>query len=578
MVTEESLSQLFSRFGQVKDVSIKKSTIEPDVGRQCGYGFVHFDVTTEGIQAAVGAAKALQDTTIEDVNYKSSISHNLSKMLHGEDSQSPIPNNYESPNSNIQAHIQQVSNPNPTISTYGHMQQQNVTSNVAVHSHHMPMHYSPAPDGPEYQMNSSYSTTVMDQNSSYGNFNQRGVTQNPIQNHGNFQHVNPSNANFNPHQNDPQQFRQQIYLAPHSNQLTMTAHSVPAVHTMHVAHGISVQPNNNGHENFVSMNPVSNDVPQPPMMPSTMHMVQSNSSASHPSGVVITGPNGNVTYPSGTHQTNTGYNMTASPGVINTVHQTGLNGMPSPNVQTMPMAPVLLLPHPSNNAIPMSPIPMGGFVPSSPPMSVHVITGPAPPPPGVPSWMPSPVMSPNINTMSTDSIRDEHVSYFNVGQLLHSPNPSSAVPGYIASPIMSSGSPLVAFTPLISTGYQTTDNQSAQTWETWNRANKSPAQNGRPSYPSNYVDNGAVNKSRHSPGSTASDLVGSPSVGNGSSSFNRDVLMSSAAAKNSKSASKSGVSARTMSNRVRMSLPDNNHRTSNKSELDDSYNSNDGHD
>lgn len=84
MVTEESLRYLFSNYGSVIDASIKKSIIDKDLNRQSGYGFVHFAITHEGVESAIFAASALNDMTVENINYKCSISHNLSRRLSGD--------------------------------------------------------------------------------------------------------------------------------------------------------------------------------------------------------------------------------------------------------------------------------------------------------------------------------------------------------------------------------------------------------------------------------------------------------------------------------------------------------------
>jgi len=81
LVTEQTLRALFGRYGEVVDVSIKKSVIDKDINRQSGYGFVHYSINPDGVQAAVVAAQNLHDTTIDDVNYKTSISHSLNKFL-----------------------------------------------------------------------------------------------------------------------------------------------------------------------------------------------------------------------------------------------------------------------------------------------------------------------------------------------------------------------------------------------------------------------------------------------------------------------------------------------------------------
>jgi hypothetical protein len=72
---------LFSSFGVVLDCSIKKSYIDQSINRQCGYGFVHFASSQEGIESALAAVAGLNDATINEVCYKCSISHNLEKHL-----------------------------------------------------------------------------------------------------------------------------------------------------------------------------------------------------------------------------------------------------------------------------------------------------------------------------------------------------------------------------------------------------------------------------------------------------------------------------------------------------------------
>eukprot|EP01040_Poterioochromonas_malhamensis_P002156 gene2156-2297_t len=107
LVTETSLRVLFSKYGEVADVSIKKSTVDRALNRQSGYGFVHYPITPEGINAAFRAATELQDTTVDEVNYKSSLSHKLagyieqSKVLHTQASQVTSQNKDESPKTYI---------------------------------------------------------------------------------------------------------------------------------------------------------------------------------------------------------------------------------------------------------------------------------------------------------------------------------------------------------------------------------------------------------------------------------------------------------------------------------------------
>jgi len=52
-----------------------------EIPRQSGYGFIHFSTYPEGVTAALEAVKYINGVTIDGVHYKSSISHNLNKLL-----------------------------------------------------------------------------------------------------------------------------------------------------------------------------------------------------------------------------------------------------------------------------------------------------------------------------------------------------------------------------------------------------------------------------------------------------------------------------------------------------------------
>lgn len=52
-----------------------------DLNRQSGYGFVHFAITPSGVESAICAASELNDMTVDNINYKCSISHNLNRRL-----------------------------------------------------------------------------------------------------------------------------------------------------------------------------------------------------------------------------------------------------------------------------------------------------------------------------------------------------------------------------------------------------------------------------------------------------------------------------------------------------------------
>lgn len=135
LVTEESLRALYSKYGRVLDVSIKKSMIDRDISRQSGYGFVHYELTKEGVVSAVAAAKELTDTTIDDVNYKSSISHNLKKFIHSELEPTATPpstttssNNNNNNNNNNVNHVNGIAQ-NSQNSNANYLYNNNLNSN-----------------------------------------------------------------------------------------------------------------------------------------------------------------------------------------------------------------------------------------------------------------------------------------------------------------------------------------------------------------------------------------------------------------------------------------------------------------
>eukprot|EP01039_Chlorochromonas_danica_P014186 gene14186-16526_t len=51
MVSEQMIYELFSNFGKVLEVSLKKKCVDTEMCIQNGYGFVHYPLTSEGIEA-----------------------------------------------------------------------------------------------------------------------------------------------------------------------------------------------------------------------------------------------------------------------------------------------------------------------------------------------------------------------------------------------------------------------------------------------------------------------------------------------------------------------------------------------
>ncbi len=238
----------------------------------------------------------------------------------------------------------------------------------------------------------------------------------------------------------------------------------------------------------------------------------------------------------------------------------------TPNNGTMQPVQVIYPPVSSpGGPIAVSPMPIAGFINTSPTMPMHVITA-------APPWVASPPMVSPISAMSTDSIREEQLSYLNH---LLSPG-SSGVPGYMQSPMVAGSSPMLAYGPgplLPSYGMI---NQSI--WDANGNNNRQP-QNVKPQHggqrvaqpPQNTNDTGSANTESNDgkPNKTTSNannvasnndinsiITSSPEQRSHSnpSTFNSDVVMTSAAARNNKIATKSGPSSRALSNRTRKFL------------------------
>jgi len=61
---------VFSGFGNVVDIAIKKNVLNRESGVQSGYAFVHFSLTLAGLQSALTASERVNNCTIDDITYK----------------------------------------------------------------------------------------------------------------------------------------------------------------------------------------------------------------------------------------------------------------------------------------------------------------------------------------------------------------------------------------------------------------------------------------------------------------------------------------------------------------------------
>jgi hypothetical protein len=82
VVTEETIRSVFAEFGEVKDVALKKSTVNVKSQEQSGYGFIHFFLTVEGMYAAIEATIAIRQIMIKgDILFDSCLTHSLEAII-----------------------------------------------------------------------------------------------------------------------------------------------------------------------------------------------------------------------------------------------------------------------------------------------------------------------------------------------------------------------------------------------------------------------------------------------------------------------------------------------------------------
>jgi RNA recognition motif-containing protein len=79
---EEDLRSIFSQFGRVVDVSIKKIERSQDNTMWSVYGFIHYTLSSEGISSCFASINAMNNTMIDNcVYFQCSLSHSLDRYL-----------------------------------------------------------------------------------------------------------------------------------------------------------------------------------------------------------------------------------------------------------------------------------------------------------------------------------------------------------------------------------------------------------------------------------------------------------------------------------------------------------------
>ena len=81
MVTEATVREVFSHFGQVIDVTIKKTGNQARSGEQTGYGFLNYPLTDEGIESAIKASKIVRQVHINNVLFDCCLTWGLEQII-----------------------------------------------------------------------------------------------------------------------------------------------------------------------------------------------------------------------------------------------------------------------------------------------------------------------------------------------------------------------------------------------------------------------------------------------------------------------------------------------------------------
>jgi RNA recognition motif-containing protein len=99
LVTEATLRAIFSRFGEIQDISIKK-TLFNQKGEQTGYGFIHYPLTETGLSAAINASKVISQLFVDNVLYDCCLTHSLQEFLKSRNIPFPVSHSSSSSSNN----------------------------------------------------------------------------------------------------------------------------------------------------------------------------------------------------------------------------------------------------------------------------------------------------------------------------------------------------------------------------------------------------------------------------------------------------------------------------------------------
>jgi len=101
IISEQFLRDIFGNFGNVLEIALKKTCVDPEMSVQNGYGFVHYPLTPEGINSALMAVQNLHQVTINQITFDCSVSNQLNQILMSMERNNQRNNNFQQQPSNF---------------------------------------------------------------------------------------------------------------------------------------------------------------------------------------------------------------------------------------------------------------------------------------------------------------------------------------------------------------------------------------------------------------------------------------------------------------------------------------------
>jgi hypothetical protein len=141
-ITEATLREIFERFGEVLDVTINRADFNQETGSHSGYGFIHYELSNAGVQAALTAIEQIHERLIGSVALNCTPSHGLETFL--KSSKTPVHPSMAKPPSSAPVSPHSVNNnnqPPQMTSSRGSFSPTNSSSSAGSSTFFHPQHH-----------------------------------------------------------------------------------------------------------------------------------------------------------------------------------------------------------------------------------------------------------------------------------------------------------------------------------------------------------------------------------------------------------------------------------------------------